>query len=149
MEAADGGLRLVDPVQAGAAEEGLVDIGGEEAAFLQLVLDRLSAVPELEGVEGGALRGIFRLVIRGFRVGGNPGPVVGMELVAGKGEDAVVAGALEGDARAIAGEELRLEAPRAVGAAPGADRGQGREGGEEENGEDLHRPWWSRKETAG
>ena len=49
-----------------------------------------------------------------------------MELLTSEGEDAVVGAALEGDAVAIGGDELRAETLGAVGTTP---RAGGREGG--------------------
>ena len=74
--ASDGGLGFEDAIEAGSAEEGFVDGGGQAGALLEFFFDRSPGVAEFEGVEGRALRDDFlsRSVV-GFGVRLDPFPV--------------------------------------------------------------------------
>lgn len=120
VEPADGGGGFEDSIQAGATEEGFAEGGGDRFAGLEFGFHGVAIIPELELIEGGTLgwRGIVGEVL-GVDIAAHPSAIVFVENGNLEGEDASVA-PLEGDAGAITGEELGLEALGALGIAPAA-----------------------------
>ena len=135
VEPADGGGGFEDSIQAGATEEGFVEVGGDRFAGLEFGLHGVAIIPELELIEGGSLgwRGIGGEVL-GIDIAAHPSAIVFVESGNLEDEDAPVATS-EGDAGAITGEKLGLEALGALGIAPTAHGGWCCESGEKKEEE--------------